>query len=105
VIPSQRRQLQAAYERPTYAEATATLLRLRRELTLVNESAVRSLDEGLEEALTLHRLDLVGPLGISLKTTNCLESRNAQLGAYCHGRSVAQLRPEAALGGQCVADH
>ena len=77
-----RQKLQAAYERPTYAEATAALLRLRRELTLVNESAVRSLDEGLEETLTLHRLGLFGPLGISLKTTNCLESLNAQLGAY-----------------------
>ena len=77
-----RQKLQAAYERPTYAEAKAALLRLRRELTLVNESAVRSLDEGLEETLTLHRLGLFGPLGISLKTTNCLESLNAQLGAY-----------------------
>ena len=74
-----RQKLQAAYERPTYAEATAALLRLRRELTLVNESAVRSLDEGLEETLTLHRLGLFGPLGIPL--TNCLESLNAQLGA------------------------
>jgi len=80
--PVWRRQLQAAYERPTYAEAKAALLRVRRELTLVNESAVRSLDEGLEETLTLHRLGLFGPLGISLKTTNCLESLNAQLGAY-----------------------
>jgi hypothetical protein len=77
-----RQTLQAADERPTDAEATAALLRLRREVTLVNESAVRSLDEGLEEPLTLHRLGLVGPLGISLTTTNCLESRNAQLGAY-----------------------
>jgi putative transposase len=39
--------------RPTYAEATAALRRLRRTLTLVNESAVRSLDEGREETLTL----------------------------------------------------
>jgi hypothetical protein len=77
-----RQTLQAADERPTDAEATAALLRLRREVTLVNESAVRSLDEGLEEPLTLHRLGLVGPLGISLTTTTCLESRNAQLGAY-----------------------
>jgi hypothetical protein len=29
--------------------------------------------------LTLHRLGLVPTLGISLKTTNCLESLNAQL--------------------------
>lgn len=72
-----RRTLQAAYEKPTYAEAKAALLRCRRELGLLNESAVRSLDEGLEETLTLHRLGLFRELGLSLKTTNCLESLNS----------------------------
>ncbi len=72
-----RRKLQAAYEKATYAEAKAALLRCRRELGLLNESAVRSLDEGLEETLTLHRLGLFRELGLSLKTTNCLESLNA----------------------------
>jgi putative transposase len=72
-----RRKLQAAYERPTYAEAKAALLRLRPELRLLNESAVRSLEEGLEETLTLHRLGVFRELGISLKTTNCLESLNS----------------------------
>lgn len=72
-----RRKLQAAYEKPTYTEAKAALLRCRRELGLLNESAVRSLDEGLEETLTLHRLGLFRELGISLKTTNCLESLNS----------------------------
>jgi transposase-like protein len=80
--PAWRRTLQAAYERPTYAEAKAALLRVRKELGLINEAAVRSLDEGVEETLTLHRLGLFGALGTSLKTTNCLESLNAQLGAY-----------------------
>jgi transposase-like protein len=72
-----RRKLQAAYERPSYAEAKAALLRCRRELGLLNESAVRSLDEGLEETLTLHRLGVFRELGVSLKTTNCLESLNS----------------------------
>ncbi len=45
----------------------------------MNESAVRSLDEGLEETLTLHRLGLFRELGLSLKTTNCLESLNSLL--------------------------
>jgi len=75
-----RRRLQAAYARSSYPEAKAALLRLRRELTLLKASAVASLDEGLEEALTLHRLGLVEPLGRSLTTTNCLESIMAQLG-------------------------
>ena len=77
---SWRRRLQQAYERPTYAEARAALLRLRQELRPINLSAVTSLDEGLEETLTLHRLGVFGGLGLSLKTTNCLESLNAQLG-------------------------
>ena len=72
-----RRKLQAAYERPTCADATAALRRLRPELRLLNESAVKSLDEGLEETLTLHRLGVFRDLGISLKTTNCLESLNS----------------------------
>src|SRR5574338_1135087 len=37
-----RRRLQQAYERPTYAEARAALLRLRQELRLVNRSAAAS---------------------------------------------------------------
>lgn len=72
-----RRKLQQAYERPSEAEAKAALLRCRHELRLLNESAVKSLDEGFEETLTLHRLGIFGALGTSLKTTNCLESINA----------------------------
>lgn len=78
--PSWRRKLQAAYQKPSYPEAKAALLRIRQELRLVNESAVKSLDEGFEETLTLHRLGVFPTLGISLKTTNCLESLNALVG-------------------------
>ena len=75
-----RRRRQEAYERPTSAEARTALGQLRQELRGLNVSAVASLDEGLEETLTLHRLGLFPTLGVSLKTTNCLESLNAQLG-------------------------
>ena len=75
-----RRRLQQAYERPTYAEAKAALLRLRQALRPVHLSAVTSLDAGFEETLTRHRLGVFATLGLSLKTTNCLESLNAQLG-------------------------
>ncbi len=68
------RKLQAAYDEPTYEGAKGALGRLRKELELLNRSAVKSLDEGLEEALTLHRLGVFPILGRSLKTTNCLES-------------------------------
>ncbi len=72
-----RRRLQQAYEGPTYAEARAALGRLRQELRGINGSAGASLDESLEETLTLHGLELFPLLGVSLKTTNCLESLNA----------------------------
>ncbi len=75
-----RRRLQQAYERPTYTEARTALGRLRQELRTHNLSAAHSLEEGFEETLTLHRLGVFPVLGVSLKTTNCLESLNAQLG-------------------------
>lgn len=74
-----RRKLQRAYEQATYAEAKATLDRLARELGVLNESAARSLAEGLDETLTLHRLGVAGELGRSFKTTNALESVMAQV--------------------------
>lgn len=77
-----RKKLQRAYEKPTYEEAKAALNQLKRELKLINESAVRSLEEGLEETLTLHRLGLFKQLGISLKTTNCIESLMSLVGQY-----------------------
>jgi len=75
-----RQKLQRGYEQPEYAQAKAALLRIRQELRTINESAVRSLDDGLEETLTLHRLGVFPSLGTSLKTTNCLESLLAQVG-------------------------
>lgn len=74
-----RGRLQHAYNRPTLAEAKAALLRVKKELSLQNESAVRSLEEGFEETLTLHRLGLFRELGISLKTTNSIESLHSLL--------------------------
>ena len=53
-----RRKLQAAYAHGAYDDAKRALERLVTELTKLNESAARSLQEGLEETLTLHRLGL-----------------------------------------------
>jgi transposase-like protein len=75
-----RRKLQGAYQLPTYEKAKARLLAIRRELSLINQSAAASLDEGLEETLTLHRLKMFGKIGESFKTTNCIENVNKQLG-------------------------
>jgi putative transposase len=81
--PAWRRRLQRAYARPTYAEAKAALLRIRDELREVNLDAARSLEEGFEETLTLHRLGLYAVVGRSLKTTNCLESVFGQVEDRC----------------------
>lgn len=81
--PFLRKRLQRAYERPTYEEARRELMRIRKDLEDRNQSAVGSLDEGLEETLTLHRLGLFGVLGKSLKTTNCMESVNAMIQQRC----------------------
>ena len=72
-----RAQLQAAYAQPTYAKATAALGGVHRALLQRNASAAASLQEGLEETLTLHRLGLATELRASFKTTNCIESVNA----------------------------
>jgi len=78
-----RNRLQKAYQRPTYEEARRALKKIRQELSNINESAVASLDEGFEETLTLHRLGVFGVLGKSLKTTNIIESINAQAEERC----------------------
>jgi putative transposase len=74
-----RRKLQAAYEQPTYEKAKRALGKVRAALVLLNASAAASLDEGLEETLTLHRLGIFEELGTSLKTTNALESIHARV--------------------------
>ena len=77
-----RRRLQAAYELPTYEKAKKRLEAIKRELMLINKSAVTSLEEGFEETLTLHRLGLFTKLGRSFKTTNCIENVNKGLAIY-----------------------
>jgi transposase-like protein len=68
------RQLRNAYALTSYREAKAALERLWRQLCEVNPSAARSLEEGLEETLTLHRLGVAPLLRRSLSSTNLIES-------------------------------
>jgi transposase-like protein len=77
-----RRKLQAAYELPSYTEAKTRLMALGKELSRLNLSAAKSLEEGLEETLTLHRLGLFRELGTSLKTTNAIENVQRQIGKH-----------------------
>jgi putative transposase len=72
--------LQEAYDKETYPQAKAALQALRPSLALMNESALGSLEEGLEETLTIHRLGLMPQLKLSFRTTNCIESLNSMVG-------------------------
>ena len=76
-----RGKLQTAYQENTYEKAKSKLMVVKKELKLINESAVRSLEEGFEETLTLHKLGLFSELGSSFKTTNCIENVNGLLGS------------------------
>lgn len=78
-----RTRLQRAYRQPTYEQARKALARLQQDLERRNHSAARSLAEGMEETLTLHRLGVFPLLGESFKTTNCLESINAMVEERC----------------------
>ena len=79
--PFWRRKLQSAYAHASYGDATRALHRVVTELRVVNESAARSLEEGLDETLTLHRLNVFAQLGTSFKTTNLIESVMARVEA------------------------
>ncbi len=68
------RRLRNAYAMTNYAEAKAELEKLFRQLERINPSAARSLEEGREETLTVHRLGMGELLRRSLATTNPIES-------------------------------
>ena len=59
--PAIAKRLNAAYALEDYAEAKKALDRLHRELMDLNPSAARSLGEGMEETLTVHRLQVPPP--------------------------------------------
>ncbi len=70
-----RRKLQKAYDIEDYHTARAELIKIVSELGKINHSAAKSLKEGMEETLTLHRLGFAN-MGRSFKTTNIIENVN-----------------------------
>src|SRR6202795_2107074 len=72
--PSVAQKLHAAYAMEDHAAAKLALTQLHRELMDLNPSAARSLEEGLEETLTVHRLHIPFQLRKSLASTNIIES-------------------------------
>jgi hypothetical protein len=72
--PAVQKQMIAAYAIEDYAGAKQALNRLHRELMDLNPSAARSLEEGMAETLTVHRLHIPPQLRKTLASTNVIES-------------------------------
>ena len=67
-------RIRAAYNMTDYEEAKKSLELTVKYLERLNPSAARSLQEGMEETLTVHRLGVNGLLRKTLSTTNPIES-------------------------------
>jgi putative transposase len=72
--PAVAKKLNAAYALENHAAARQALNALHRELMDLNPSAARSLGEGMEETLTVHRLHVPMQLRKTLASTNVIES-------------------------------
>jgi len=72
--PLVAKKLNMAYALEEHAAAKLALEQLHRELMDINPSAARSLAEGLEETLTVHRLHVPPQLRKTLASTNVIES-------------------------------
>jgi transposase-like protein len=68
------RRMSVAYGMKDYDEALKFLQKTVEHLRLINEDAARSLEEGMEETLTVVKLALPGPLRRAFSTTNPIES-------------------------------
>jgi putative transposase len=85
-----KRKLQNAYAMAEYPDAKRALDRLHRELMDINPSAARSLEEGMEETLTVHRLRVPEQLRRTLSSTNVIESAFSIVETVC--RNVKRWR-------------
>lgn len=81
--PVVAKKLNAAYALEDYAAAKQALDGLHRELMHLNPSAARSLGEGMEETLTVHRLQVPARLRTTLASTNVIESAFAIVERVC----------------------
>lgn len=67
-------RMRTAYAMEDFDKAKASLLATVRRLKVLSPDAAKSLEEGLEETLTVHRLGLRGALRKTLATTNIIEN-------------------------------
>src|SRR6202163_1410241 len=81
--PAVAKRLHAAYALEDHAAAKQALNALHRELMDLNPSAARSLGEGMEETLTVHRLHVPPQLRKTLASTNVIESAFSIVARVC----------------------
>ena len=96
--PGVTKRLNAAYALEDYAAAKQALNMLHRELMDLNPSAARSLGEGMEETLTVHKLHLPMQLRRTMASTNVIESLEGH-DHIGHGLDGILDRPHRLLGG------
>jgi putative transposase len=78
-----RSKMRNAYRMRELVDAKRALDALLHELMHLNPSAARSLEEGMDETLTLHRLRLPEKLRITLANTNLIESAFSTVETVC----------------------
>lgn len=78
-----RQKMHSAYAMRDYSDARRILDCLHRELMQLNPSAARSLEEGRDETLTVHRLRMAPQLRTSLASTNLIESTFSMVETVC----------------------
>ena len=77
------KKLANAYDLLSYQDAKRALNQIHRELMDVNPSAARSLEEGLDETITIHRIGVPPELRRALRTTNPIESAFSRVRTVC----------------------
>lgn len=87
-----RRRLRNAWGLKGYEEAKKALKSAVQYLREISESAASSLEEGLEETLTVHRLSVPDSLRRTLRSTNPIENIFALVRA--HSRNVKNWKNE-----------
>jgi transposase-like protein len=83
-------QMRNAYSMQAYVDARRALDSLLRRLMDLNPSAASSLEEGMEDTLTVHRLRLPAKLRRTLSSTNLIESAFSIVETVC--RNVKRWR-------------
>jgi putative transposase len=87
-----RQRLRAAWNLKGFAEAEAALKKVVADLEELSPAAAASLREGLEETLTLHRLQVPETLRRTLRSTNPIESCFSATRRRC--RNVTRWRSQ-----------